>query len=305
MRFVRFSSPCVLPPLPPLQLVVASNTTYAGTVGSGSPSFHSTIPMKNTRQAGGRNRWIYFIISLLHQYVSLRSIVNHTQGFPSSGSALYHDDGGSWVFAGPVILSSPKHGMAGWSGSIVGYPIRVAAVPIKRVSMSRTRMNEEHGPALVNDGSGLADVSVPSFLIYKKNIADKIKGTQERSVRLIGTLRGDAQRFCVPAVKKEDDSSNSLASRVVSSLDHNSRHVMDIAITPTYFCVAVILRNRHTFHPFSLIQSPSFQCTSGTRKMSLRSLCTNHSRYCAIHARELSGHMLSRKPCAMYLETLR
>jgi hypothetical protein len=201
--------------------------------------------------------------------------------------------------AGPVILSSARHAQQAGAAALVISDTRCRCSDQACINEQDTDECEEHSPALVNDGSG-ADVSIPSFLIYK-NIADKIKKELKNDQSVLLELAWGLQRdYDSSGSKEEDDSSDSLAHGWYHLWTTAHDPVMDIATYANMRTVAVALQEQAHFSPrFSLIQGSQFQCTEQKDTNGpCDHLCTNHGRYCAIHARELSGH-------AIVTETLR
>jgi hypothetical protein len=145
---------------------------------------------------------------------------------------------------------------------------------------------KEDEEIMVNDGSG-ADVSIPSFLLYKivaNSLIDKLKHNQPVLMELTWGLN--------------DPVAGSAVHFSLWTTAHDP--VLDLQTYQHFRQIAAALAPKALFEPrFSLIDGSRFKCdqqvdTNGP----CDHLCGSKGRYCALHAWDLSGH-------AVVNETLR
>lgn len=147
---------------------------------------------------------------------------------------------------------------------------------------------DEAAEIMVNDGSA-GDVSIPSMLLYKNvanNIMDQLKKEQPVLIEFNWGLKDDTV------------DANPTVKFTLWTTAHDP--LLDLETYRNFKTVSSALQSQAQFEPrFSLIPGERFKCntqvdTSGP----CDHLCTNHGRYCAVHAANLSGH-------AIVAETLR
>jgi hypothetical protein len=140
-------------------------------------------------------------------------------------------------------------------------------------------------PVLVNDGSG-SDVSIPSFLLFKtaaESVKEQLKKNQTVLMELTWGLKDDVQTTSQPV------------NFSLWTTAHDP--VLDIETYVNLRTVAAALKDTAYFSPcFSLLDGSRFQCNEeADTKGPCDHLCTNHGRYCAVHARDLSGYAIVRE----------
>jgi hypothetical protein len=147
----------------------------------------------------------------------------------------------------------------------------------------------ETGEIMINDGSA-GDVSIPSLLLYKtvaNKIMDELKKDQPVLMEFNWGLKEDDDIAAVPTVDFN-----------LWTTAHDP--ILDLETYRNFQTVTLALEPQAMFEPrFSLVPGSRFNCdkqvdTNGP----CDHLCTNHGRYCALHAANLSGH-------AIVAETLR
>jgi hypothetical protein len=145
---------------------------------------------------------------------------------------------------------------------------------------------------LVDDGSA-SDISIPTVLIYKQNavaLKDEMKKGQ--------TVLMEVTWGLPPKEDEKTAATAHLPHYHLWSTAHNQ--LMDLETLYNLKTVALALQDDAVFSPrFSLIDGTRFHCTEQQDTGGpCDHLCTNHGRYCALHATDLSGH-------AIVTETLR
>lgn len=286
------------------QLVVASNATYRSSRVAVHIPFslhdpngeeHVQAEFGFTQSIGSISQYVFYTNSFLCD-----PLVNHTEGFPSGGfkrTFIMMADRGSQEADPCSFVTKARHAQQAGAAALVIADTRCPCSDQACLNEQDTDECEASTPALVNDGSG-ADVSIPSFLLYK-NTADKIKKELKSDQSVLMELAWGLQRDYDSSGSKAEDE-NSLAHVWYHLWTTAHDPVMDIDTYANMRTVAVALQEQAHFSPrFSLIQGSQFQCTEQKDTDGpCDHLCTNHGRYCAIHARELSGH-------AIVTETLR
>lgn len=141
---------------------------------------------------------------------------------------------------------------------------------------------------MLNDGSG-SDVSIPSFLLTKTaahNVTTQLKANQPVLMELSWGLK--SKHMCHdPPVEYS-----------LWTTAHDP--LLDLDTYKHYRTISTALKDSATFTPrFSVIHGPRFGCDKQAEHQGpCAELCTNHGRYCAVHARGLTGN-------AIVTETLR
>ena len=140
-------------------------------------------------------------------------------------------------------------------------------------------------PVLVNDGSG-SDVSIPSFLLFKtvaESVKEQLKDNQTVLMELTWGLEEDVESSSQP-VKYH-----------LWTTAHDP--ILDIETYVNLRTVAAAFKDKAIFAPrFSLLNGSRFRCTEeADTNGPCDHLCTNHGRYCAVHARELSGNAIVKE----------
>ena len=145
---------------------------------------------------------------------------------------------------------------------------------------------QEHDPALVDDGSG-SDVSIPTFLLAKLP-ADNVKHALGTGQKVLMELAWG------------------LKNETVTSVPVPTYHLWtsardELLDLPTLKNLQLVTHkvgpSKIQFAPrYALIDGNNFDCTQqADTDGPCDHLCTNHGRYCAIHARNLSGHAIVRE----------
>lgn len=145
----------------------------------------------------------------------------------------------------------------------------------------------EEDPALVDDGTG-AEIYIPTFLIYKilsHNLKEQLTKNQPVLMEL---------QWGIPAPDMEHSKKNvpkfsfwtSAYDPMVSIDLYNSIHQIHLAFG-----------DAAEFAPkYNIIPGTIFQCDKNTDEHGpCDHLCTNHGRYCTLHARDLSGFAIVRE----------
>jgi hypothetical protein len=140
-------------------------------------------------------------------------------------------------------------------------------------------------PVLVNDGSG-SDVSIPSFLLFKaaaESVKEQLKKNQTVLMELTWGLKEDVESTSQPVYYH------------LWTTAHDP--ILDIETYVNLRTVAAAFKDTAHFSPrFSLLNGSRFQCNEeADTRGPCDHLCTNHGRYCAVHARELSGYAIVRE----------
>lgn len=306
MRFVG-SLLAVLVSATTSQLVVASdsNTTFS----TSRVSVHIPFSLHNPngeehvqaefgflQSSGSIAQYLFYTDSDL-----CSPIVNQTQGFPTGGfqrTFIMMADRGPKAAEDCSSVTKARHAQqAGAAALVIADTVCVC---------SDQECNDDHRgetceskiPVLVNDGSG-ADVSIPSFLLYR-TMAEKIKKELKNDQSVLMELTWGLQKDYDSSGTDDDESSGTIPYVWYHLWTTAHDPVLDIETYVNMRTVAVALKEQAHFAPrYSLIQGSRFQCTEQKDTNGpCDHLCTNHGRYCAIHARDLSGH-------AIVTETLR
>lgn len=144
---------------------------------------------------------------------------------------------------------------------------------------------DEAEELMLNDGSA-GDISIPSFLLYKvvaNAVIDEVKKQQPVLMELTWGLK--QPNVDTPPVHYS-----------LWTTAHDP--VLDIETYHNFKTISKALEPHAIFEPrFSIINGALFNCKDSVDGP-CDHLCTNHGRYCAVHAWELSGH-------AVVNETLR
>jgi hypothetical protein len=140
-------------------------------------------------------------------------------------------------------------------------------------------------PAVVNDGSG-NDISIPTFLIYKI-LAHNLQETLKKQQPVLLELQWGIQ-----------DKNNLEASKPDVHLWTMSYDpLVNLEFYVDFRTVIKAFQGHVNFAPrYSLIDGSRFSCgAQPDANAPCDHLCTNHGRYCTLHAKDLSGHAIVKE----------
>jgi hypothetical protein len=147
----------------------------------------------------------------------------------------------------------------------------------------------DHEPALVNDGSA-QDISIPSFMIFK-DLAETLKDQlfSKNQAVLMELVWGIHPQ---EGVHTDTDSIPLEYHLWTTAYDP----LVDLETYSNLKTVADALQGKARFSPrYRLMDGSRFGCGDNNEEGPCDHLCTNHGRYCATHARDLSGHAIVKE----------
>ena len=230
--------------------------------------------------SGSIAEYVYYLDASLCNPV----FFNKTQGFPA------HDQG----FQAPFILLT----RAGTCSAVtkarhaqqIGASALVLADTLCRCGdkecIDKFKDDEclNESPSMVNDGSG-SDISIPSFRIYKtlaQSLVEQLKKNQPVLMELLWGLKQD--------VGESPDTIPLYYHLWTTAYDP----LVDMETYTNLRAVAKAFEGKAKFSPrYSLINGSRFNCDKTAEEDGpCDHLCTNHGRYCTVHAKDLSGHAI-------------
>jgi hypothetical protein len=137
--------------------------------------------------------------------------------------------------------------------------------------------------ALASDGSS-GDITIPSFMLYHvpaEAVMDMLKNKKQS---VLMELTWGLQ----PAAESNDTVASPVVFRLWTSahdpiLDHYTLH--DLKAVHKAFTTEQVLFKPH----YAIMDGSRFDCQKSEENGPCDHSCTNHGRYCSIHAREVSG----------------
>lgn len=225
---------------------------------------------------------------------------NNTNLYPKPSSKLE----GSMLDS-PFILLSHHGGCSAVTKTRHAQLAGAAALVIvdDECRCSDSNCTEKFGPqcydkpiTLVNDGSA-NDISIPSFLLYKLTGQALMAALKKDQPVLLELTWGFPRTSSTP--QPEGDNNTKVQPPPVDYHLWTTGHdpLLDYETLRQLQIMTMGMANISRFSPrFAIIDGTRFQCDHMKEKEGpCDNLCTNHGRYCALHAKDLSGHAIVRE----------